>query len=187
MKVRKGKWLPAAAGVFLACLWIHAVYSINREIPQAKNTVYQNGQWVPWKNGVEILVKDGKFMEDAEIRGCKNVTERMLYDGEMKLLWVDIELNNTSQTNVMVDCLELGAEASGWANIPNPEYYYAMNEGENELRTELEPGESMEYSLPFLLLKTNFRNSEWKKAEKKAYYITLALYPEKKMIPVQTA
>ncbi|SDG57275.1 hypothetical protein [Marvinbryantia formatexigens] len=186
MKIRKRKWLLIIPGIFLICLWIHAVYRINREIPRTKSIVYQNGEWVPWKNGVEILVKGGSFMEDSQIRGNQNVTEGMRYAGEMKLLWVDIELKNTSQTGARVDCLELGAEAPGWANIPNPDFYYTINEGKNGLQTELEPGENIEYSLPFLLLKNNFRNSEWKKVEQKEYYITLALYPEKKMIAVQT-
>lgn len=186
MILRKKNVLAAAAAVMLVALWLCAVYRINRKVPRAKQIVYENDQWVSWKDGLEMKVKNGSFMEDAAIRGNENVTEEMFFRGEMKLLWTEIEIRNTGQTKMTFDCMELGAEASGWANIPNMSFYYALNEEGSGLREELEPGESTAYTLPFLLLKTNFRGCEWKKAEDKEYYITFSLYPEKKMIPVKT-
>lgn len=148
--------------------------------------MYQNNQWIPWKNGIEIKVKDGIFMKDETIRNAENVTEEILYDGEMKLLWIQADFRNTGTQSARLDCLELGAETVGWANIVNMDFYYAMNPEGKPLQRELAAGESVSYCLPFLHLRQNYRSSEWKKMEKRTYYMTLSLYPEKKMIFVQT-
>lgn len=168
--------------LLLTGIWGRAVYRINQKIPRSKQTVFQNAQWVAWKNGIEICVKDGTFMDDQTIRGAENMIEDLLFPGEMRLLWVEVEFRNIGTESAVLDCLELGAETIGWANIPNVELYYALNRNGQSLKIELDRGEKCCYKLPFLMLKENYRGSEWEKAKERAYYITLSLYPVKKMI-----
>lgn len=165
-----------------ACIWGFFVYRVNKRIPQVKTTVYEGDEWVDWKNGVEIMAEDIRFMEDEAIRSGKDVEDYMVYPFEMKLLWATVSLKNTGREPTKVSLLELGVESPGWSNIPDPQFYYALGERERETSFELKAGEQVKVELPYLMVKINFRNSEWKKIEEKEYHITFTLYPEKKMI-----
>ena len=103
----------------------------------------------------------------------------------MRLLWVKIGIRNTMEREVSLDMLDLGAESAGWSNIPDIDYYQAFGDREKTLWMDLKPGEEVTYELPYLLLKANFTESEWKKAEQKEYYITWKLYPEKKSVTLR--
>lgn len=97
----------------LTGIWGRAVYRINQKIPRSKQIVFQNAQWVAWKNGIEICVKDGTFMDDQTIRGAENMTEDLLFPGEMRLLWVEVEFRNIGKCSVGLFGIRCGNNRMG--------------------------------------------------------------------------
>lgn len=165
-------------------IWGIRVYQINKKIPQVKVDMMDGTHWNDWKDGVQIKIEGMRFMDDAQIRKNPKVKKGMLFKDEMKLLWIKVKIKNKGTKEVRLDATDLGAESPGWSNIPDMELYSALDTSGKQLKFELKPSEEVEYELPYLLLKTNFRNSEWKKVEKKKYYITMTLYPVKRTIQV---
>lgn len=183
MKHKKAVWI--AGGIICICVllyWIWSVVDINRRIPRAEQITYSNGEWVDWENGVEIRGISSYFMEDDEIRNMPGVSKESLFEDEMRLLWVNIEVRNSSNETKTISMTDFSAESSGWSNIADMQIYYEMTKEGAQLDTEIRPGEMISYGLPYLLLRANFRDSEWKKVEEKPYYLTIELYPEKRRI-----
>lgn len=162
-------------------VWGYQVWQMNQSIPQTKESVEDGKQWNSWKDGLEIKIDGMEFMEDSEIRG-EFADDENFYKEEVKLLWVQIQVRNRDRQEKKVDLLDIGAETSGWCNIPDPQFYYKLGDEQKEISFMLNPDETVSYKLPFLLLRANFRDKEWEKMEEKEYYITLKLYPEKKKI-----
>ncbi len=182
MNVKKG--LLIVIVLILIMMWGIGVYRVNTQIPQVKKSVFQSGEWIPWKDGMEIKVQGMHFMEDDEIRKNGRIPEESLYSYEMRLLWAEICVRNRGEKESLFDALDLGAESDGWSNIPDVEFYQYFCDAEKGLYNNLQPGEEMTYELPYLLLRANFRDSEWEKAEQKQYYITWSLYPEKLSVSI---
>lgn len=178
-----GKLIGLCAIALLVIFWGRCVYAVNQQIPQVKTVVMKGSQWNEWKDGIQLKIDGMDFMEDADIREAV-VSEEFLYDYEMKVLWMNIQIKNESTAESQVDLLNIGAETEGWSNIPDMQLYEALGDSQKSLKFNLKPGENVSYRLPFLFLKSNFRDANWKKIEDEKYYITLALYPEKKMIQV---
>ena len=176
------RFITAVAAVILLLVWGAGVYRITAKIPQVKHSIYPGREWISWKDGAEINVKGMRFMEDEEIRGGGKISEEQLFPYEMRLLWVEIGIRNTDDQEVSVDLLDLGAESAGWSNIPDIDYYQSLGDGTGTMQVRLKSGEEVTYELPYLLLKANFTESEWKKTRQKKYYITWKLYPEKKSV-----
>lgn len=182
-RTKNRKWMIFGGVLILMvilALWAYRVYAVNRQIPQVKIETMDGNQWNEWKDGVELRADGIDFMEDASIR--QEVPEELLYDYEMKLLWATVQIRNTSTEEREVDLLDLGAESEGWCNIPDVQFYSELERTTGTLRIHLKPDESVSYRLPYLFLKANFRDKEWEKIENKKYYLTLTLYPEKRMI-----
>lgn len=169
--------------IIVVVIWGYQVYKINKIIPQTKKIVMQGEQWNPWKNGIEIKAKKMEFTKDSWIREHIQ-DEESLYEHEMRLLWVQFDIRNQSEEEQNIDLLDIGVESSGWCNIADVELYYQLSDSPKELNFTLKSGEEVSYKLPFLMVKANFRNSEWKKIEDKQYYAVLKLYPEKRMIQI---
>lgn len=182
-KMKKGKAACILILFLLVLAWGHQVYAVNRLIPQTEIRVMKGRRWNPWKDGIEVKVNKADFMSDSAIRETKG-TENVLYNYEMKLMWVDLQIRNSRTEEKMVDLLDIAAESEGWCNIPDVQFYDILGESSKPLRLNIEPGETLTYRLPYLFVKANFRNPEWKRIEDKDYYLTLSLYPEKKMIHV---
>ena len=179
------KFLLTVMAVVLLIVWGTCVYRVNDLIPQVSQSIYPGGEWVLWKDGVELNVKGMRFMEDEEIRSAGKIPDEALFPYEMRLLWVETCFRNTQEQEVTMDMLDLGAESAGWSNIPDVDYYQYLGEKEKMLKVRLQPGEEVTYELPYLLLKVNFTESEWRQAEQKEYYITWSLYPEKKSVTLR--
>lgn len=181
-KSRGKKYLLIFVTGLICLIWVGGVIRVNCKVPQVQTEVFENNQWVDWKEEVAIKVTDYSFMNDAEIRGNENVSEDDVFSYEMKLLWVELHLKNNGEHETTVDLLDFGAESDGWYNIPDVVFYEALGKSQQPLRYTLKPKEEVTYHLPYLLLKANFSKSEWKRTEEKEYFLTWKLYPQKKTI-----
>lgn len=178
---RKIVW-GAIMAILIIFVWGYFFIRINHKLPQAKLVEYPKNQWVPLQKSLELKVEGMTFMEDDEIRKTKGIPSDLLYHDEMKLIWLTFKVRNTGQTAIKKDIGALSMESDGWSNIADPSYMQYIAGEQPKLMITFSPGEEQTFHLPYLLLSTNYRAAEWKKVEKKKYWLTFKLYPEKERI-----
>ncbi len=185
--IKRKKSVIFVSGLTVFCLmvatfWMIQVIKLNRRIPQSKEVLYSDNEWVEWTDAVEVKTEGYYFMRDEEIRKIDEIPEESLYSEEMCLLWIRVRIRNEGDDERTVSLLNIAAESPGWSNIPAMDLYYAMDKSGTSLVAQLKKGDEVSCELPYLMLRSNFRESEWKKMEDKQYFVTLSLYPEKRKI-----
>lgn len=168
--------------ILLLSVWGFFFIRINHKLPQAKLVEYPKNQWVTMQKSLEIKVEGMKFMKDAQIRKTKDIPTNLLYPDEMKLIWLTFKVRNTGKADITRDIGALSMESAGWSNIADSAYMQYIAGEQAKLNITFAPGEKQTFHLPYLLLSTNYRTSEWRKVENKKYWLTFRLYPKKERI-----
>lgn len=174
--------------IVLFGIWGILVKRANKEFPQTKEIVYNNNEWVTAEvlgKNIEVKVQDGYFMEEQEIRDSGKVPEEAFFTTDIRLLWIRFSVRNSGTEAIEVSPLQLSAESRGWSNVADREFLSYLSEDDEGWSIQLSAGEEKEFCYPYLMVQQNFRKSEWEKVYEKEYWMTLSLYPEKKMIPIE--
>ena len=100
-------------------------------------------------------------------------------------MWIRFSVRNSGTEAIEVSPLQLSAESRGWSNVADREFLSYLSEDDEGWSIQLSAGEEKEFCYPYLMVQQNFRKSEWEKVYEKEYWMTLSLYPEKKMIPIE--
>ncbi len=78
----------------------------------------------------------------------------------------------------------MNMESKGMGNGVSPEYTGILG-GEETIWVELEPGERKQKIIGYDILSNQINKKEWKEIEERKFYLTFALYPEKKMLELE--
>lgn len=182
------KIMGIAFVVILLAIWGTQVYRMNQKIPQVQTEVTEAREWFQWKKNVKLRTEGARFMENDEIRNLYRLDEDETepFPGMiLKLMWVTVSFKNDSSESADIDILDIGASTSGWSNIPDYDFYYKIGNPERPHHFELKPQEEVRMDLPYLFVKPNFRNGQWKKIEEKEYFLVTSLYPTKHIIKLE--
>ena len=95
---------------------------------------------------------------------------------EYRLLLVTIHMKNVSDETQRTETPTFSAESRAWTNGVNFDLYMFLNK-EEDVRTELEPGEEATIVLPYDVMKMHFWEKDWEQIDERSFEVVVNLYP----------
>lgn len=150
---------------------------INGRYPPPQENYYRVGDEI--KYGELTFCFDGyKIVGRDELEQTGLTAESGAYG--VKALYATVTVRNTGAAEENVPVYIFNAEAGGWTNGINMEWYEEIN-GES-LGISLPPGEQAMITLPYLLHQSQFRGDVWENIEDMQFRIVFSLYPSKEAV-----
>lgn len=182
MKKRR-TFLMVFAALLLIISCIARIIYINCLYPPAKSIIYSLNEAISYNN-IELTVTSADILaDDVMLNLFKDEVQR---HGDALGIVAEITLHNKSMFEQETNLSGFIFESGGWKNAINLLAFMELNSDNPiaSLHPILEPGESINLKLPVLAVPVNTRKSQWENFSQRKFYLTVALYPEKKMIAI---
>lgn len=134
-------------------------------------------------NGYEFVVQSGYFLNDDELLEVWGDDLNNYSDAEAYMVTIDITKVDADADYISLGNFELLSET--YRQGPDLLVFRALNDHLSKLFNELDQGETQTYIFPYMLVKEQFSNSQWKKIKERQYNIVFTLYPIMKMVRIQ--
>lgn len=181
MIMKNKKWLFIVIAAVAILLVFTGYKNANKEIHQPKEEYFDLKNWAETEKDLLFRVEGYNFIEDEEIRNMEGLPDSAMFRVPMMVLCLKIQVKNNCQENIQVNLTKYILESDGWYNSIDQDFNHVLNPENYQLLFTLGPGEMKEMYLPYLLLESHFRKSEWEQIENREFWLTFELYPEKKM------
>lgn len=178
--------------IIASCLIIIMIMSIIRYDDLNKNAVvedvykYQLGQTI--KGGaVSIIVKKMEMYNMSESRNVLPQTikenEQILMEDEFMVAVVEINIHNTSDTEVEMSLTDFALQSGAWTNCFELEAYQELNDFAGAV-IKLKGKEEKKVLLPYFMYDYQWPKKEWKNIKKQKFNLVLMVYPEKHYVEI---
>ena len=177
------KFIFGVIGILLIVITVLGYRNINKLFPENKITKVPMGSQIEYQEDIYISVLEKEVLSKKE---SEDLYEETMYNVpfESRVLKVVLELENRGEEKREVLVSDLNMESKGMGNGVSPEYTGILG-GEETIRVELEPGERKQKIIGYDILSNQINKKEWKEIEERKFYLTFALYPEKKMLELE--
>ena len=177
------KFIFGVIGILLIVITVLGYRNINKLFPENKITKVPMGSQIEYQEDIYISVLEKEVLSKKE---SEELYEETMYNVpfESRVLKVVLELENRGEEKREVLVSDLNMESKGMGNGVSPEYTGILG-GEETIRVELEPGERKQKIIGYDILSNQINKKEWKEIEERKFYLTFALYPEKKMLELE--
>ena len=174
-------------------LVIWRIYAVNQDIPLAEKMYYHLGDEVPFEQ--DVLVSGGMQGYSIKVNAVEVMDlDRFLekYDGNIddiadppqKVYDLNVTVTNENNTDGGIILYEFKQQNKAAISSFNLDCYKIANAEKNyeNAGIAVRPGTSVTFQLPFSMYRHLFNTRTWENLENYPMYLTVTLYPHKKMI-----
>lgn len=178
------KFIFGVTGILMIVITVLGYRNINKLFPENKITKVPMGSQIEYQEDIYVSVLGKEVLSKKESEELYEETIYTFpYDGA-RVLKVVLELENRGEEKREVFLSDLNMESKGMNNGLSPGDTEILG-GQESIRVELEPGERRQKIIGFNILANQINKKEWKEIEERKFYLTFALYPEKKMLELE--
>lgn len=176
----------------LILLFFYRYQMLNKKYPNPDNEKYGTGESMLQGNFALTLQKAELIDGNALSKLAPNTIIACHSDGsaynenEIRVLLAYIRVEKVKRCDDTYDFVPISSESGSWGNGLNIELFMKLNKGISVHEAEIEYNSAIEVVLPFSMVNTMFKNSEWEKIDFRKFFIVHSLYPVKKVMELTT-
>lgn len=159
--------------------------SLNRLVPSPGTKEYKIGETVNiggyafTLQQVEMLDGNGLKRTAPNVKIVTNADGTAYDQKKIRAVFFHVRLQKKGEGNESVDFTRVSAESGAWGNGINAQLFMTLNPGVSIEKNTLKENEALEVILPFSMVDTMFKKSDWEKIDERKFSVVLQLYPEK--------
>ena len=189
-KKQKKRIILLAVFLLIAAAWGMRVYWLNQKYPDVERKTYDLQEEVELgKDIIDYDTMEGYFVtiESADIYEYEDLLSQydledfMERDAPERIYLLKVRLRNTDNTETGIDVLSWKIQSNSVSQSLDFELYYELNQLDT-YSVALREDSEKEFLLPYNLRKDFFYPSEWENLEDYEMWLTVTLYPTKKML-----
>ena len=167
--------------VILAAIFTAGYLWINRKYPAPSIERTKAGQEVEIRDGVFLTVTGWEILSEEEREALyEKRGEEPFLDAELRE--VSVTLENRTDESIQCDLTALNLETFGYSASINSLLGSTDMEKYGSAVPQLEPGQKIETSYLFEILKYQFTDRQWKEIDSREFWLTFSSYPVKSIL-----
>ncbi len=173
------KKVAGVAALLFIIAFIFCAVRINKMYPNPIVEQYGKSNKIE-NDGFEVSIENTRFASEEE-KDMYWKEEKELY-GDCEGYFVTFKITNVGNQEKHCNLGECCIETDTYAQGMDLEKVYEVNDGNVADKFTLKPGETSTVTVPFMIGKVSFTDSQWKNIKEQQFRVVLSLYPVKKEI-----
>lgn len=174
-----------AIGVFLF-LYFYRYQTLQQRYPNPVNETVGIGEAIE-DGSFTVTLQKSTLIEGNELKKlAPNIVIARHADGtpyegkSIRILLADIRVKKTQECEDTYNFTKILCESGAWSNGLDGELFMQLNKGISMVHEDVPYNHYVDVILPFSMVETMFKDSDWKSVDSRSFGLIYSLYPMKK-------